>query len=364
MDTILSRGEFYTAYTPYQAEVSQGTLQSIYEFQSMVCLLTGMDSANASLYDGATALAEAAILAVNHTGKKKILLSKAIHPEYMEVVKTYFAGNDKFEVIEIGLNDGLTDIEDMKKQLDQNTAMAVVQNPNFFGCIENLDDFSKTAKEKGALLCLVITEATSLGLLKPPGECGFDISVGELQGLGLPLSFGGPYLGFMALKNNLTRKIPGRVVGKTVDKEGQEGYVLTLQAREQHIRRDKASSNICSNQALCALAVTCYLSLIGEIGFRKVAQESYKKAHYLAEKLSQIKGFSIKFDKPFYNEFVLECPENSDKINEYLIKNDIIGGLSLKNILSERDMLLCATEVTKLKDIDKLCKILKEINNN
>lgn len=349
---IISRSEFYTAYTPYQPEISQGILQAIYEYQSMICELTGMDVANASLYDGTSALAEACIMSVNITRRNQILMLKSIHPEYREVVKTYCHAHD-FELEEI-------DDEEIKEKITEKTAAFLVQNPNFFGCIEDLKEIEKIVHKKNALLVVSVVEPTSLGLLKSPGSSGADIVTGEGQSFGNAMNFGGPYLGIIATKDKYKRNIPGRLVGATVDADGERGFILTLQAREQHIRREKASSNICSNEALCALAATVHLSALGKKGIIELAELNIQKAHYLADKLKE-NGFEMVFDKPSYNEFVVKV-DDVKEINDKLLKNNIIGGLELEKYYPEmKDCLLfCVTEVITKQDMDKLIEIIKK----
>ncbi|MFC1560199.1 aminomethyl-transferring glycine dehydrogenase subunit GcvPA [Candidatus Margulisiibacteriota bacterium] len=355
VDHIVSRSEFYTAYTPYQPEISQGMLQAIFEYQSMICSLTGMDVANASMYDGATALAEAISLAISHTGRKKVLISKTVHPNYRQVVNTY-ANGAAWEIFEVGYRkDGISDLEKFKAQVDDKTACIVISNPNFFGCLEDIKSFSEAAKAKGTLL-IVSIDPVSLGILKRPGDLGVDIVVGEGQSLGLSQNFGGPYLGIFAVKKDLMRLVPGRIVGETVDKEGKRGYVLTLQAREQHIRRERAGSNICSNEALCALAATVYLSTMGKQGLKEVADQCLQKANYAKEKLSKL----VAFKAPTFKEFVIKLPGSVDKVNKKLLKNGIIGGLDLGKYYPElkNHMLIAVTEMVKKEDIDNFMKLL------
>lgn len=356
---IISRSEFYTAYTPYQPEMSQGILQAIFEYQSMICDLTGMDAANASMYDGATALAEAVSASICHTGKKKVLISKAVHPNYRQVVRTYGEGFG-WEILELDYdNTGVTDIKVFEKMLDDKVACVVLANPNFFGNIENIKVFTSAARSKG-IMSIVSVDPISLGILKRPGDLGADIVTGEGQSLGLPRNFGGPCLGIFAVKKEYLRLMPGRIVGETIDKEGRRGYVLTLQAREQHIRREKASSNICSNEALCALAAAVYLAVMGKQGLREVANQCLQKANYLKEKISRIKGYSIAFKAPSFKEFVVKAPSAIGKINRMLAKKSIIGGLDLGQYYPEfkNHMLLCVTELTKKEGMDKLASLL------
>jgi len=334
---LLMRGEFYTAYTPYQAETSQGTLQAIYEFQTFICLLTGMDVANASLYDGSSALAEAALMASSYTRRNKIFVKEGLHPQYLEVLKTYCQGANL----------------EITSTLDDNTACVVAQNPNFYGNIEDLRALSEKAHSVGALFVVCVVEPTSLAILEPPSSFGADIVVGEGQSFGIPISFGGPYLGFMAVKDFLLKKIPGRLCGMTKDSKGRQGFVLTLQAREQHIRRERATSNITTNVALTALAATIYLSLMGRTGLTRIARLSYSRAHLLFEKLKGL-GFQLLNDKPFYNEFLVKSPKPSETVGSALLQNGILGGLDLGN----DELLLCCTEMNSLQDIEKFVSIV------
>jgi len=347
---IISRSEFYTAYTPYQPEISQGMLQAMYEYQTMIADLTGMDVANASMYDGASALAEACIMSVNITKRNEILILDSVHPEYRQVVKTYCKAQG-FKLIEI-------EEKDIGNKVTENTAALLVQNPNFFGCIHNLDEIENLVHEKNALLVVNVIETTSLGLLKSPGSLGADIFVGEGQSFGNAMNFGGPYLGIIATKEKHKRQIPGRIVGRTVDVEGKNGFILTLQAREQHIRREKACSNICSNEALCALAATVHLSALGKKGIKELAELNVQKAHYLAQELKDNDFFV--WEKPFYNEFVVEV-KDAEKINDKLLKNNILGGLDLGQFYPKlkNHLLFCVTEMITKEDMDKLVDILK-----
>jgi glycine dehydrogenase subunit 1 len=356
---ILLRGEFYTAYTPYQPEVSQGTLQVIFEYQSMMCTLTGMDAANASHYDGATSLAEAVTVAVDvaRGKRKKVILSPAINPQYREVVRTYNQGRD----VKIVGDKGTADISDLIDMLDENTAMLAVSYPNFFG---QIDDFSKLAEkvhEAGALLVMVINPS-ALGLFKSPGELGADIVVGEGQPLGIPMSFGGPYLGFFGTRTEYVRKIAGRIIGETLDQDGRRAYVMTLRPREQDIRREKASSNICTNQGLMSLAACIYLSLMGKYGMRKVAELCYHKAHYAAQQLDAVPGYKVDLSKPFFHEFVVKCPRPVAEINDLLIEKGITGGYDLSADYAhlKDHMLVCVTEMNTKEEIDALVEGLKE----
>ncbi len=369
---ITGLSEFYTAYTPYQPEISQGILQAMFEYQSLICEITGMDVANASLYDGATAVVEAVHLAKDMTKREKVIVSKVLHPEYRAVLKTY-AKAGGLEIIEINYINGKTDINQIRKFTDDKTACVIMPNPNFFGQIEDMSQISEIIHSKGGLFIAVIYPI-SLGLLKLPGDYGADIVVGEGQSLGIPLSFGGPYLGLFACRQSLMRRVPGRIVGMTTDKSNSQGYVLTLQTREQHIRREKATSNICSNEALCALSASVYLSCLGKDGFREVANICLQKAHYLADRIIKIKGFSLKFSKTFFNEFVISMEDLNDEkklkiteklalmesINRELIKQKIIGGLPLGKFYPELadSFLFCVTEKRTKSQLDKLVEVL------
>ncbi len=351
--SVVSKETLVTAYTPYQAEISQGILQSIYEFQTIISDLTGMDIANASVYDGASATAEAVAMC-QEKKRKKVFVSSTLQPEIVSTVKTYCHGNG-MQVEMIPEKDGVTDMEFLKGNIDTSTACVVIQNPNYFGIIEPAKEIGEITHEAGAKYIMNINPVT-LGILKTPREYGADIAVGDGQPVGLPLSFGGPYLGFMACTEGMTRKIPGRLVGKTTDKEGRVGYVLTLQAREQHIRREKASSNICSNQALCALTVCVHLSAIGKEGLKNVAVQCTSKAHYMAKELEKI-GFRLNYDKEFFHEFVTVSDIPSNKVLEKLEEHHILGGLPL----DDKRILWCCTELNSKEDIDEVINILKEV---
>ena len=337
---LLMRGEFLTGYTPYQAEMNQGTLHTMYEFQSYICLLTGMDVANASMYEGSSALAEAVLLSSSYNGRNCIFVKNGLNPQYLEVLKTYCEGADLRIVNEI----------------DESTACVIAQNPDFYGNVENLQYISEQAHKVGALFITCVVEPTSLAILEPPGNYGADIVVGEGQSFGIPVNFGGPYLGFMGVKSFLLKKIPGRICGMTTDSKGNKGFVLTFQAREQHIRRERATSNITTNVALMAIASTIYLALMGRNGLINVAKLSYSRAHLLHNKLKNM-GFEPLNKKPFYNEFIMKAPSRSlENISSNLLKNGILGGLNL----AEDKILICCTEMNTVQDIESYVSIIKE----
>ncbi|MGQ9492742.1 MAG: aminomethyl-transferring glycine dehydrogenase subunit GcvPA [Anaerolineae bacterium] len=362
---VIGRSEFYTAYTPYQPEISQGTLQSIFEYQSMICALTGMDAANASHYDGATALAEAVLMAmsVSRGKRRKIVFSAGVHPEYRAVVRTYTQG---MKLAIVGEQIDAAAISDLADMIDSDTACVVVQNPNFLGYLEDptvLRALADATHRAGALF-VVSADPISLGLFAPPADYDADIVCGEGQALGGGLYFGGPYLGFFACKQQYVHKMGGRIVGQTVDRNGQRGFVLTLSAREQHIRREKATSNICSNEALMALAAAVYLAAMGKTGLRKVAELCYHKAHYAAKQLSALPGYSLLSSKPFFQEFPLRCPRPVDEINEYLLEEwGIIGGYDLEKDYPDlaNTMLVCVTEMNAKEEIDELVEALRSM---
>lgn len=354
---ISSKEEFVTAYTPYQAEISQGILQSIFEYQTMICELTGMDVSNASVYDGATAAAEAVIMCKERK-KFKALVSEAVHPEVLETIQTYVSGIG-MEVVLAPCKDGRTNLETLEQLMDEEVACVLLQQPNYYGLLEDGDRIGAIAKEYKAKF-IVSCNPISLGILKAPVEYGADIAVGEGQPLGIPLSFGGPYLGFMASTQAMMRKLPGRIVGETKDSKGERAFVLTLQAREQHIRREKASSNICSNQALCAMTAAAYLDAMGKKGLEQVARLSMSKAHYMEEQITQLDGFDLVYPGEFFNEFVTTCKGSVDKIMCELAERGILGGLPLSGS-HEGQILWCATEMNTKEDIDTLVAILKEV---
>jgi len=361
VDFLISRSEFYTAYTPYQPEVSQGTLQSIYEYQSLICQLTNMEVANASLYDGATALAEAAIMSVNTTGRNKILISPLINPFAIDVLRTYLS-NRAIEIELLPGSNGLSDFTDLADYLDDKIAALLVQSPNFLGNIENLNGISKILEDNKSLL-VVSVDPISLSILKSPGELGAHIAVAEGQPLGIHQSFGGPYLGVIASKKSLIRKMPGRIVGETVDVDGKRGYVLVLQTREQHIRRERATSNICTNQGLMALAATIYLSLMGKNGLNRVATLCLNNSHYLCERITALQGFDLAYDNtPFFKEFVVKTPVPAKKIIDAGVKENIFSGIDLGGYRTEweKSLLIAVTEKRTCQEIDDFVKFLSK----
>jgi glycine dehydrogenase subunit 1 len=357
VDTVVSRGEFLTSYTPYQSEISQGTLTTIFEFQTMICQLTSMDVANASMYDGSTAVPEAALMALRVTGRRRILVSGTVHPEYREVLRTY-ARSAGYPVEEFGYDaeSGQIDLRDLEARLDDQTACVIVQSPNFFGIVENVQEAADLAHARGALLVFTFTEAVSLGLLEPPRAA--DIVAGELQSYAISPSYGGPFAGIMATKDKFVRQLPGRLVGQTVDTNGNRAFCLTLATREQHIRREKATSNICTNQALIALMATVFMELYGKQGLRELAEQNLAKGHYLGSKVKP------HFSGPYFNEFVAasRSRHSPEELNHRLLNRRIIGGLPLKRFYPELSdtMLLCATEMTKKADMDTLAGTFNE----
>ncbi len=363
VDHVVRRGEFYTAYTPYQAEASQGTLTAIYEFQSMICDLTGMDVANASMYDGATALAEAALMAARVTRRDSLVVASTVHPSYRQVLRTYTQGIG-LDIQEVSHGeDGGVDLDQVQQALGEGTAALVVQYPNFLGSLEDLLPLSELAHGAGSLL-VVCVDPVALGLFRPPGELGADIVAGEGQSLGNPLSYGGPYVGLMACRQKYLRQMPGRLVGMTTDTKGRRGFVLTLQPREQHIRREKATSNICTNEALVALAVTTHLAVLGRRGLRHVAELCYHKAHYAAERIVALPGYERLFGQ-FFKEFVIRTPLPPAEINSRLWERRIIGGYELSRDYAQLGdcLLLCVTEMNTREEIESLAQALGEIGS-
>jgi glycine dehydrogenase subunit 1 len=348
VDHIIGRSEFYTAYTPYQAEVSQGTLQSIYEYQSLVCQLTDMEVSNAGLYDGSTAAAEAAVMACIITKRGKVAVLNTVNPTYREVIGTYVKGRG------LALETVGSDAS-----LSEDHACLIVQEPNFFGHLENTDVYVQKARDIGALF-IAIFDPISVGMFRPPGDYGADVAVAEGQPLGIPPCFGGPYLGVFACRKEYLRHMPGRLVGKTADVEDRPGYVMTMVTREQYIRREKAISNICTSEALMALAAAVYLAALGKTGLKRVAELCYQKAHYAARAISKLKGYSLVYQKPFFKEFVISCPLAPSKINEVLLQERIIGGLDISHMI-DYGMLLCVTEMNTKQEIDRLVEILASL---
>jgi glycine dehydrogenase subunit 1 len=361
VDSLIQRSEFFTAYTPYQPEISQGTLQAIFEFQTLVCQLTGMDVANASMYDGSTAMAEAVLMAERVTKRSRVLVSAAVHPEYLSVAETYVAhAGIELGRLEVDEESGRTSLD--AAALEKEVAAVVVQSPNFYGCVEELKAFAEQVHAAGALLVVVVTEAASFGLLRSPGACGADIVVAEGQSFGVPASFGGPYVGLFATREKYARQMPGRLVGVAYDKEGRRGFVLTLATREQHIRREKATSNICTNEGLIALAATIYMTALGRRGLQEVAEQCAQKAAYARRQIAALEGFSLPYSAPVFNEFVVRAPSDAAGLLRRLAESHkVTGGLALSRYDPERpnDFLVCVTETNKRADIDALVEGLK-----
>ncbi len=361
IDHLISRGEFATSYTPYQPEVSQGTLQAIYEFQTMICLLTGMEIANASMYDGASSLAEAVVMSNRVNRRTEFLVSRGVHPEYRKVTETYTRGSN-FDLKEIPFDGkGKTDLSTIIERLSDNTSAVVLQSPNFLGVVEEYASLKEKLAENGTLLIVVVAEAISLGILQAPGTHGADIVVGEGQSLGLPVSYGGPYVGFFATREKFLRQMPGRLAGETVDQNGKQAYVLTLSTREQHIRRERATSNICTNQGLCALATAIFMSTLGKQGFRELSILNLRKADYLKNRLAHVPNFNIRFSADTFNEFVLECPRPVEEILNALKQEGIIGGYPLESCFPELKncLLICVTELNTREEMDRLADKLE-----
>jgi glycine dehydrogenase subunit 1 len=360
IDSLISRAEFFTAYTPYQPELSQGTLQYTFEFQTMICQLTGMEVANSSLYDGSTAVAEAVLMANRVTRRSRFIIADTVHPQYREVVSAY-TKNLGLTIDHVDHTEAGT-LDPTSLGIDKETAAVVVQSPNFFGCVEDLAAIAGAAHEAGALLVVALAEPMSLGVLKPPGACGADIVAGETQSFGIPLSYGGPYCGMFATLDKHVRQMPGRLVGEARDSEGRRGYVLTLSTREQHIRREKATSNICTNQGLFALMATVYLSTMGKRGVQEVARQNLQKAHYAASEISKLDGFDLKFSAPFFNEFVVRTPGPVTEVMKRLLDKKMIGGVAVQRYYPEMtdSMLVCVTETSKKEAIDKLVDAFSE----
>jgi glycine dehydrogenase subunit 1 len=357
-DTILQRGEFLTSYTPYQAEMAQGTLQAIFEFQTMICQLTGQEVANASMYDGSTATTEAVLMAERLTSRQRVLVARSVHPEYRDVLRTYVK-HSGLKIEEISYTAaGTLDLKALQSALGDDVCAVVVQSPNFFGAIETLRPLADAAHASGALLVVAVAEAMSLGAINPPREA--DIVAMEGQSLGLPPSYGGPFVGVLASRDKFVRQMPGRLVGQTTDQDGRRGFVLTLATREQHIRREKATSNICTNQALCALAATVHMTLLGKEGLREMAEQNLSKAHYALSELEKIPGVKRSFASPFFNEFSVELPRSVKMVNAELLKEKIIGPFVLGSAYPElsKHALVCLTETTTRKEIDRFVSAL------
>jgi glycine dehydrogenase subunit 1 len=358
---VIRRSEFYTAYTQYQPEISQGYLQALWEYQSMICEITGMEVANASMYDGGTAVTEAAMMACAASGRTEIIMAAAIHPHYQEIFKTY-ALDRNYTFKNVDCENGVMNINHLEESVGKATAAVIVQSPNFFGSIEDIKQIAQVAHAQGAYLIAVV-DPISLGILASPGSLGADIVVGEGQSMGVPISFGGPYLGFFAATEKLMRKMPGRIIGQTTDQDGKRGFVLTLQAREQHIRREKATSNICSNEALCALSAAVYLAAVGKEGYRQLSSQCLQKAHFTYDELTKLQGCEKVFASPFFKEFVVRLNKPVAKINALLLQKGIIGGLDLSKYYPEMKncMLLCVTEKRSKADIGKLVSGMEAI---
>ncbi len=361
IDALLSRGEFFTAYTPYQAEIAQGTLQAMFEFQTLITQLTGMDVANASLYDGSTATTEAALMALRVTRRRRVVLARTLHPEYRQVLATYVQhhGVDLGEVPYLAT--GQIDLAKLESSVDSETAAVVIQSPNFLGALERIPETAEIAHRSGALLIVTIAEPLSLGIVKPPSQA--DIVAGEAQSFGVAVAFGGPYVGFLAANEKFLRQMPGRLVGQTRDAEGRRGFVLTLATREQHIRREKATSNICTNQSLCALAATIYLSLLGKKGLKALAEHNLAKAHYAAQQLRTVRGAGTPFAAPFFNEFVVKTPGDAEDLLAEMREEKIIGGLNLERFYPElkNHLLVCVTETVSKSAIDRIVEVYRRV---
>ncbi len=360
---MILRGEYLTAYTPYQPEVSQGTLQAIYEYQSLICDLTGMDVSNASMYDGSSALAEAAVMATNITERKRVLVASNVHPEFLEVIQTYFTGAGvEVATATHDLTTGVVDLKALEKAISDGDACVIAQSPNFFGGLEDMEAIGELAHRHGAIF-VGYFDPISLGLLAAPGEYDADIAVGEGQPMGSALCFGGPWLGVFTCKQKYVRRMPGRVVGITHDIEGRRAFVLTLTAREQHIRREKATSNICTNETLIATAATVYLALMGKQGMRRVAELCYERAHYAQREIVKIPGYSAGLAAPFFKEFVVRCPVPASRVNQHLLQRGIMGGFELGSRFPSMNdcLLLCVTEMNPREEVDRLVACLKEM---
>ena len=365
IDQLISRGEFLTAYTPYQAEASQGSLQAFFEFQTQIARLTALDIANASMYEGATAVAEAVLMAVNSSGKRRVLAASTLNPDYLAVLRTYL-DELPLELIELPAVEGRVTADTVRRQMDDDTAAVVVQSPNIWGLIEDWNGCFGAAHEKDKTAAIAVFNPMACALLKKPGECGADIAAGEGQPLGVPLSFGGPYIGLFAATKDFVRKMPGRLIGRTIDADGRPAYCLTLQTREQHIRGAKATSNICTNQGLLALRATMYMTTLGKEGLRETAQQCYHKAHYLAGRIAELDGYGMKFDGPFFNEFCVTCPKEVTEIIEAAKRRRILAGIAphgrrMGRIGEPNDLLIAVTEKRTKHEMDALVDVLQEV---
>lgn len=361
---LVSRSEFYTAYTPYQPEISQGTLQAIFEYQTLMCQLTGMEVSNASLYDGASSLAEAVLMASRITGKRKVLISQTVHPEYRQVIQTYIDPNQQeILLIPYTKEEGRTDEKILSDYLQEEVSAVVIQSPNFFGVVEDLQSIVSNVHHSGGLMIVGFTEALAYGILKPPGDLGADIVAGEGQSLGIPLSYGGPSLGIFTTQERFIRNMPGRLVGETIDLEGRRGFVLTLATREQHIRRERATSNICTNEGLCALMATIFLSCLGKEGLKELAWMNLSKTEYAKKAISKIQGCQLAFHSPTFNEFVLQIEKEPTGVLEKLKRGGILGGMSLAKFYPELDhhLLVTVTEMNKKEEIDRWAEALEKV---
>ncbi|MEE8153416.1 MAG: aminomethyl-transferring glycine dehydrogenase subunit GcvPA [Phycisphaerales bacterium] len=365
IDQLISRGEFLTAYTPYQAEASQGSLQAFFEFQTQIARLTALDIANASMYEGATAVAEAVLMAVNSSGKRRVLAASTLNPDYLAVLRTYL-DELPLELIELPAVEGRVVPDTVRRQIDDDTAAVVVQSPNIWGLIEDWNGCFGAAHEKDKTAAIAVFNPMACALLKKPGECGADIAAGEGQPLGVPLSFGGPYIGLFAAREDFVRRMPGRLIGRTIDADGRPAYCLTLQTREQHIRGAKATSNICTNQGLLALRATMYMTALGKEGLRETAQQCYHKAHYLAGRIAELEGYGMKFDGPFFNEFCVKCPKPVTEIIEAAKRRRILAGVAphgrrMGRIGEPNDLLIAVTEKRTKHEMDALVDVLQEV---
>ena len=358
---ILQRSEYYTAYTPYQPEVSQGTLQAIYEFQSLISKITKMDVVNASMYDGGTALAEAILMAVQVKRKNKVIVPENLNPRYFSIIETYLSDTE-IEIVKLSCPDGVVDVSSLKSVLDDSTAAVILQNPNYFGLMENAPEISKAVHESRSLL-IASVDLTSLSLMIAPGDYDADIVVAEGQPFGMSVNFGGPYLGVFAAKKEFIRKMPGRIIGVTEDVDGKRGFVMVIQTREQHIRREKATSNICTNSGLNALAATIYLSLLGETGFNQLGRITINNSHYLAEEICKLPGYKMKYNKPFFKEFLIETPVPASEIIEKLENENILAGIDINRFNKGEGLLIAVTEKRTKNEMDKFVNSLKkEVN--